>query len=74
MTKEEAIKVLKTIDFKKNSLFQKKSTWQKIYSAFGFWSYYEYVGEQKYRTFYWCSLPRFKFYRKFDLLKYKVKD
>ena len=75
MTREEAIESLKTMDFKelKKVFFPKKTRWQKIYSALGFWSYCEYIGEQEYHTFYWNWLPHGRYYRKFDLFKYKVR-
>lgn len=50
----------------------KKTLWQKIYSALGFWSYYKITENGKYRIFYWCCFPFGKFIRKFDLLKIKV--
>lgn len=48
-----------------------KTLWQKIYSFFGFWSYYAINNNGKYRIFYWCCLPYDKFFRKFDLFKIK---
>lgn len=50
----------------------KKTLWEKIYSAFGFWSYYTMINGERYRVFYWCCLPYGKFIRKFDLFKIKA--
>ena len=53
----------------------KKTLWQKIYSFFGFWHYYETTPNGKYRVLYWCCLPYSRFYkRKFDLFRKKVSD
>ena len=49
----------------------KKTIWQKIYSAFGFWSYYTYINNERYQVFYWICLPYGKFFRKFDIFKIK---
>ena len=43
-----------------------KTAWQKFYSFLGFWRYYQYIGEKRVKTFYWCCFP-FYFIRKFDL-------
>jgi hypothetical protein len=58
----------------------KKSIWQKVYSFFGFWTYTDVVSLDKqgnyaeYKVIYWCCLPWFKFFRKFDLVRiYKHK-
>ena len=51
---------------------KKKTLWQKIYSALGFWSYYEYTVHGQYRVFYWCCFPYGKFIRKFDLFRIKL--
>jgi hypothetical protein len=49
----------------------KKITWERIYSALGFWMYYSYDKDgNRIKTIYWCCLP-FKFFRKFDLFSYK---
>ena len=50
----------------------KKTMWQKIYSFFGFWHYYETTSNVRYRITYWCCLPWVKFFRKFDLSRKKV--
>ena len=51
---------------------KKKTLWQKIYSFFGFWQYYEYtLSGDKYRIIYWRCLPWRKFFRKFDIFKIK---
>lgn len=53
----------------------KKTLWQKIYSFFGFWHYYETTPNGRYRVLYWCCLPYSRFYkRKFDLFRKKVED
>lgn len=53
----------------------KKTLWQKIYSFFGFWHYYEITPDGRYRVLYWCCLPYSRFYkRKFDLFRKKVED
>ena len=51
-----------------------KTTWQKIYSTLGFWSYYSYDEKGRKRIFYWCCLPYGKFFRKFDLFSYHMKE
>lgn len=48
-----------------------RTLWQKIYSFFGFWKYNLITEKGTYKVIYWCCFP-FKFYRKFDLFKYKV--
>lgn len=58
-------------DFLKGSAKMDKTLWQKIYSFFGLWSYYETSNKGKYEVFYWCCLPWGKFFRKFDLFKIK---
>lgn len=50
----------------------KKTLWQKIYSFFGFWHYYETIPSGRYRVTYWCCLPWGRFFRKFDLFRKKV--
>lgn len=45
-----------------------KTTWQKIYSFFGFWTY-RYNSD---RILYWCMFPVGKFYRKFDILRWRI--
>ncbi len=53
-----------------------KTTWQKIYSWFGFWTYTrafqdgDTVTEQ--RVVYWCMFP-FYYIRKFDLFHWNTK-
>lgn len=47
-----------------------KTVWQKIYSFFGFWKYYWYSNKGEMKTIYWCCLPWFKYFRKFDLFSY----
>ena len=55
-----------------------KTLWQKVYSFFGFWTYTivthmdDEVVEKRI-VLYWCFLPLFKFYRKFDLFTWRVK-
>ena len=57
----------------------KKTLWQKIYSALGFWSYYKVLIDEdgntidKKKVFYWICLPYGKYFRKFDLFSIKVK-
>ncbi len=34
--------------------------------------YYESFKYYRYRVLYWCCFPWFKFYRKFDLMKWKI--
>ena len=46
----------------------KKTMWEKIYSALGFWKYYQSLNGNTYKIVYW-SFPD---YRKFDLFKIKV--
>lgn len=53
-----------------------KTIWQKFYSFFGFWTYTEcvFVGNgnvQEYNVLYWTFLPFGKFYRKFDIVRWK---
>ena len=50
----------------------KKTLWQKIYSALGFWTYTETTHKDRYKVIYWFCLPSGKFFRKFDLLKIKI--
>ena len=50
----------------------KKTLWQKIYSAFGFWKYTEVTDKGTYKVIYWNCLPYGKFFRKFDLFKTKI--
>lgn len=50
----------------------KKTVWQKIYSALGFWSYNEITNKGTYKVIYWCCFPYWKFFRKFDLFRIKV--
>ena len=50
----------------------RKTCWQKFYSALGFWHYIEHTDKGSYKVLYWCCLPYGKFYRKFDILRYKV--
>lgn len=47
----------------------RKTLWQKIYSFFGFWHYYETTPSGRYRVTYWCCFPWGKFFRKFDLFR-----
>ena len=49
-----------------NIMTNGKSTLEKIYSFFGFWKYYQYIGGKRVKTFYWCCFP-WRFIRKFDL-------
>ena len=50
----------------------KKTLWQKIYSWFGFWQYYEIdQNGDEWLITYWCCFP-FKFIRKFDLVRFKT--
>lgn len=51
----------------------KKTVFEKFYSFFGFWKYYMYKGQNKYKVIYWCCFP-FWYIRKFDLFKIKVKS
>ncbi len=53
-----------------------KTTWQKIYSTFGFWTYTECVGRDKaYKVIYWCCLPKpLRFFRKFDVYRIDISD
>ena len=46
----------------------KKTMWEKIYSALGFWKYYQSLSGTNYKVIYWC----FPGCRKFDLFKIKV--
>ncbi len=49
-----------------------KTLWKKIYSTFGFWFYYEATNKGRYKILYWCCFPKpFKYFRKFDLLRYR---
>ena len=50
---------------------RKKSWWQKIYSALGFWTYSVFDGKNRYTVIYWCCFPYGKYFRKFDLIKIK---
>lgn len=50
----------------------KKTVWQKIYSALGFWYYTEINHKGSYKVIYWCCFPYGKFFRKFDLFRIKV--
>lgn len=50
----------------------KKTVWQKIYSALGFWTYTEHLTSGSYKVVYWCCFPYGKFFRKFDLFRIKV--
>lgn len=61
-----------------------KTTWQKVYSFFGFWTYTEWVeiphiegaycpSYDKKKTIYWCLFPWFKFYKKIDLFSWSIK-
>lgn len=50
----------------------KKTLWQNIYSALGFWSYNVITNNRIYKVIYWCCFPYGKFFRKFDLFKIKV--
>lgn len=49
-----------------------KILWEKIYSALGFWKYIEHTDKGKYMVIYWCCLPFGKFFRKFDLFRYRL--
>lgn len=50
----------------------KKTLWEKIYSFFGFWHYYELISNSVYKVTYWRCLPWGKFFRKFDLFRKRV--
>ena len=54
-----------------------KTTWQKIYSFFGFWTYRvtyrKNLDWTEYLTVYWCCFP-WKFYRKFDVFRIKIDE
>lgn len=50
----------------------KKTLWQKIYSALGFWTYKIITSNGTYKVVYWCCFPYWKFFRKFDLFKIKI--
>lgn len=50
----------------------KKTIWEKIYSALGFWSYTKITNKGAYKVIYWRCLPHGKFFRKFDLFKIKT--
>jgi hypothetical protein len=47
----------------------KKTMWEKIYSALGFWKYYQHLNGSTYKIVYWC----FPNWRKFDLFKMEVR-
>lgn len=51
----------------------KKTLWQRIYSALGFWTYKKITNHGTYTVVYWCCLPYGKFFRKFDLFKIRVR-
>lgn len=58
---------------------KKKTLWEKIYSALGFWKYDHITYDDHYRPirrriYYWCCFPYGKFYRKFNLFSIKVKE
>lgn len=50
-----------------------KTLWERFYSFFGFWTYIHHTSNAKAeRIVYWCFLPWFRFYRKFDLFRWDV--
>jgi hypothetical protein len=53
-----------------------KTTWEKIYSFFGFWTYFRHSGPSKCDlVIYWCAWPfGLPYWRKFDLFRIDVSD
>lgn len=54
-----------------------KTTWQKVYSFFGFWTYNETsFKDNVWKTYlitYWCCFP-WSFKRKINIFKWKIKE
>lgn len=65
------VEIIENKKRKKEKLKMEKTLWQEIYSFFGFWFYYTYDIKKKikYKVLYWCCLPWWKYFRKFDLVK-----
>lgn len=52
----------------------KKTLWEKVYSALGFWKYIDIDSNgNKRKIFYWCCFPYGIFFRKFDLFSMSIK-
>jgi hypothetical protein len=61
--------------FRKN---KNKTLWQAVYSFFGFWTYTLIDADasgkmRERRVLYWCCLPWGKWFRKFDLVSWRIR-